>query len=250
MGRARSVFPARPGARDVVVVEVERIADSCGYAVPLHDYARDRGPIRPVGSAQGRGRHDRLPCPAQQQEHRRLPAPRCSISTPTRSSASSPTPAADNRVAGRPGRRCLAPMVRNGAAGAREGRAHPSVRLIEAFYRAQAAFYDGGDDTAALRACWQMTLPGTCPGAAPSPVTTTAIRKSWAISPPAWPTPRRPFGCCQAPSWPTTSRRCSWPTPAGARRPAADLADRRGVPHRRRQDRAVLAGAFDQCLFD
>jgi hypothetical protein len=41
----------------------------------------------------------------------------------------------------------------------------------------------------------------------------------------------------------TTSRRCSWPTPAGAQRPAADLADRRGVPHRRRQDRAVLAGA-------
>jgi hypothetical protein len=32
------------------------------------------------------------------------PAPRCSISTPTRSGASSPTPRADNRVAGCPGR--------------------------------------------------------------------------------------------------------------------------------------------------
>jgi hypothetical protein len=26
----------------VVVVEVERIADSCGYAVPLYDYAGER----------------------------------------------------------------------------------------------------------------------------------------------------------------------------------------------------------------
>ena len=36
-------FPARRGARAVVVVEVERIADSCGYAVPLYDYAGQRG---------------------------------------------------------------------------------------------------------------------------------------------------------------------------------------------------------------
>jgi Pyridoxamine 5'-phosphate oxidase len=35
-------FPARRGARAVVVVEVERIADSCGYAVPLYDYAGER----------------------------------------------------------------------------------------------------------------------------------------------------------------------------------------------------------------
>ena len=35
-------FPARRGARAVVVVEVERIADSCGYAVPLYDYAGQR----------------------------------------------------------------------------------------------------------------------------------------------------------------------------------------------------------------
>src|SRR5215208_2088827 len=43
MGRARSCgHPARRGARAVVVVEVERIADSCGYAVPLYDYAGER----------------------------------------------------------------------------------------------------------------------------------------------------------------------------------------------------------------
>ena len=35
-------FPARRGVRAVVAVEVERIADSCGYAVPLYDYAGER----------------------------------------------------------------------------------------------------------------------------------------------------------------------------------------------------------------
>ena len=47
-------FPEYPGARSVVVMEVERIADSCGFAVPLYeyrgersqliDYARNKGP--------------------------------------------------------------------------------------------------------------------------------------------------------------------------------------------------------------
>ncbi len=35
-------FAPRRGARAVVVVDVERIADSCGYAVPLLDYRGDR----------------------------------------------------------------------------------------------------------------------------------------------------------------------------------------------------------------
>jgi hypothetical protein len=35
-------FPARRGARAVVVVEIQRIADSCGYAVPLYDHAGQR----------------------------------------------------------------------------------------------------------------------------------------------------------------------------------------------------------------
>jgi hypothetical protein len=35
-------FPTRRGARAVVVVEIERIADSCGYAIPLYDYAGER----------------------------------------------------------------------------------------------------------------------------------------------------------------------------------------------------------------
>ena len=35
-----------------------------------------------------------------------------------------------------------------------EGRVHPTVRLLEAFYQAQADFSAGGDDTAALRRRW------------------------------------------------------------------------------------------------
>lgn len=35
-------FPPLPGARSVVVLEVERIADSCGYGVPRYEYAGDR----------------------------------------------------------------------------------------------------------------------------------------------------------------------------------------------------------------
>jgi Pyridoxamine 5'-phosphate oxidase len=47
-------FPEYPGARSVVVVDLERIADSCGFAIPLYkyrgersqltDYARNKGP--------------------------------------------------------------------------------------------------------------------------------------------------------------------------------------------------------------
>jgi hypothetical protein len=35
-------FPPHPGARSVIRVHVERIADSCGYAVPLMHYEGDR----------------------------------------------------------------------------------------------------------------------------------------------------------------------------------------------------------------
>lgn len=35
-------FPARRGARAVVVLEVQRIADSCGHAVPRYRYAGQR----------------------------------------------------------------------------------------------------------------------------------------------------------------------------------------------------------------
>jgi hypothetical protein len=41
-GRLVGLFPEQPGARSVVVVELERVADSCGYGVPLFEYAGQR----------------------------------------------------------------------------------------------------------------------------------------------------------------------------------------------------------------
>ena len=35
-------FPAHPGFRSVVVVELDRLADSCGYGVPLFEFAGQR----------------------------------------------------------------------------------------------------------------------------------------------------------------------------------------------------------------
>lgn len=35
-------FPARPGVRCVIRIDVTRISDSCGYAVPLMDFVADR----------------------------------------------------------------------------------------------------------------------------------------------------------------------------------------------------------------
>jgi Pyridoxamine 5'-phosphate oxidase len=35
-------FPYHPGARAVIVVELDRISSSCGFAVPLYDYVGDR----------------------------------------------------------------------------------------------------------------------------------------------------------------------------------------------------------------
>jgi hypothetical protein len=35
-------FPDKPGARAVVVVDVTRVSDSCGYSVPLFEFVGDR----------------------------------------------------------------------------------------------------------------------------------------------------------------------------------------------------------------
>ncbi len=35
-------FPAQPSARNFIVVDVERIRDSCGYGVPEYDFRRQR----------------------------------------------------------------------------------------------------------------------------------------------------------------------------------------------------------------
>ena len=38
-------FPEYPGVRSVIVVDVDRVADSCGYAVPLYEYKGERSQL-------------------------------------------------------------------------------------------------------------------------------------------------------------------------------------------------------------
>jgi Pyridoxamine 5'-phosphate oxidase len=38
-------FPEYPGVRSVVVMDVERVADSCGFAVPLYKYMGERSQL-------------------------------------------------------------------------------------------------------------------------------------------------------------------------------------------------------------
>ena len=35
-------FPQHPGARTVVIAEITRVSDSCGFGVPKYEYARER----------------------------------------------------------------------------------------------------------------------------------------------------------------------------------------------------------------
>jgi hypothetical protein len=44
---------------------------------------------------------------------------------------------------------------------------HPNARLLQAFYQAQAAFYAGGDDTAALRGLLADDIAWHVPGRSP-----------------------------------------------------------------------------------
>jgi hypothetical protein len=38
----RARFPEAPGVRSVIIVHVDRVSDSCGYAVPLYEYKGER----------------------------------------------------------------------------------------------------------------------------------------------------------------------------------------------------------------
>jgi Pyridoxamine 5'-phosphate oxidase len=46
-------FPGQPGTRSVVVLEVDRIADSCGFAVPVYEYRRERTQLADWSSRKG-----------------------------------------------------------------------------------------------------------------------------------------------------------------------------------------------------
>ncbi len=38
-------FPQQPAARNIIMVDVERIIDSCGYGVPLYEFRKDRNSL-------------------------------------------------------------------------------------------------------------------------------------------------------------------------------------------------------------
>ncbi len=44
-GELSRLFPDLPGARAVVVVELSRVTDSCGYAVPKYEYVGERSQL-------------------------------------------------------------------------------------------------------------------------------------------------------------------------------------------------------------
>lgn len=53
-GRLLGLFPEHPGTRSVVVVDLERVASSCGYGVPLYEFAGQRKQL--VAYAERKGR--------------------------------------------------------------------------------------------------------------------------------------------------------------------------------------------------
>ena len=47
------LFPAHPGVRSIIVVAVQRVSDSCGYAVPKMAYVEDRRALDASNSKKG-----------------------------------------------------------------------------------------------------------------------------------------------------------------------------------------------------
>ena len=39
-------FPAEPGVRSIIIINVEKIRDSCGYSIPFYDYKGERDTLR------------------------------------------------------------------------------------------------------------------------------------------------------------------------------------------------------------
>jgi len=51
--RYREAFPDLPGIRSVIVVDLERVADSCGYAVPRYEYVDQRNQLNDYALRKG-----------------------------------------------------------------------------------------------------------------------------------------------------------------------------------------------------
>jgi hypothetical protein len=43
--RLRPLFPATPSGRDIIIVSIQRISDSCGFGVPLYEYQHQRSQL-------------------------------------------------------------------------------------------------------------------------------------------------------------------------------------------------------------
>ena len=48
-------FPSYAGARSIIVVDVMRIADSCGYGIPLYHYSEERTQLSAWAERKGEG---------------------------------------------------------------------------------------------------------------------------------------------------------------------------------------------------
>ena len=64
-------FPEYPGIRSVIVVDVERVADSCGFAVPLYEYQGERIAVDRLRRTQGAGGDGAVQGREEPGEHRR-----------------------------------------------------------------------------------------------------------------------------------------------------------------------------------
>jgi Pyridoxamine 5'-phosphate oxidase len=49
----RNAFPDHPGARAIILVDLTRITDSCGFGIPRYDYVADRDTLGRLAESRG-----------------------------------------------------------------------------------------------------------------------------------------------------------------------------------------------------
>ena len=70
-GELRHRFPDLPGERQLIVLDIESVQTSCGYAVPLYTYRRRAGHPGALGREKGRGGFAGLLAREKPGQHRR-----------------------------------------------------------------------------------------------------------------------------------------------------------------------------------
>jgi hypothetical protein len=65
----RSLFPEHPGARAVIRARLQRISDSCGYAIPRYEYVAERDTLTRWADSKG---HDGLVKYRSENNHRSI----------------------------------------------------------------------------------------------------------------------------------------------------------------------------------